>query len=47
MTEADNADLRILAGQTEQRLLLSFFVLYKTCRITATVVSLWTGLLGS
>jgi len=33
MTEADNADLRILAGQTEQRLLLSFFVLYKTCRI--------------
>lgn len=33
MAESENADLRILAGQSEQRLLVSFFVLYKTCRI--------------
>ena len=33
MTELDNTDLRILAGQVEHRLLTSFFVLYKTCRI--------------
>ncbi|PWB72307.1 hypothetical protein C3F09_06850 [candidate division GN15 bacterium] len=33
MTEPVNYDVSILGGQAEQRLLSSFFVLYKTCRI--------------
>jgi len=33
MSEPNNTDVGILAGQTEQRLLNSFFALYKTCRI--------------